>query len=134
MNKHIGSTLESLFDELGEREEFEALVMKKMIVDQIREGMQRRKVTAPRLATQMRTSRAAVKRLLDPSNTGLTLDTLVRAAAVLGLALRLNRKSTRPSARGSHARPSSKSKLPAKKLGLAAKARTPGRSYKRLSP
>ena len=95
MNKHIGSTLESLFDEAGEREEFEALVMKKMIVDQIREGMARRRVTAPKLATEMKTSRAAVRRLLDPKNTGLTLDTLVRAASILGLALSLDRRTAR---------------------------------------
>ncbi len=89
MNKHIGSTLESLFDEEGEREEFDALVMKKMIVDRIRERMARRNMTAPELAATMKTSRTAVQRLLDPKNTGLTLDTLVRAASVLGLTLSL---------------------------------------------
>ena len=30
MVKHIGSTLESLFDELGEREDFDALLEKKL--------------------------------------------------------------------------------------------------------
>jgi plasmid maintenance system antidote protein VapI len=127
MNKHIGSSLESLFDEAGEREEFEARVMKKMIVDEMRESMERRKITPPGLATQMRTSRAAVKRLLDPSNTGLTLDTLVRAAAVLGLSLSLKRKSARPAAH--RERPRS-----AKNVRAPAKARASSRNHRRPLP
>jgi hypothetical protein len=49
----------------------------------------------------MRTSREAVYRLLDPTRTGVTLDSLQRAAAALGLTLNVSfeRPARRPAAR-----------------------------------
>jgi DNA-binding Xre family transcriptional regulator len=46
--------------------------------------MEEKKVTKTSLAGQMRTSRAALDRLLDPANTSVTLATLTRAARALG--------------------------------------------------
>lgn len=85
MNKaFVGSTLESLFDELGEGEEFRQLARKKIIAEQLRQAMKRRKITPTEMARHMGTSRPAVYRLLDPSNRGVTLDSLDRASSVLG--------------------------------------------------
>ena len=41
------------------------------------------------MARRMRTSRSALDRLLDPKHDAVTLSTLLNAAAVLGLELRL---------------------------------------------
>jgi hypothetical protein len=41
------------------------------------------------MAIRMQTSRRALDRLLDPTNTGVTLHTLQRAAAAIGRQLRL---------------------------------------------
>ncbi|HEV8244778.1 MAG TPA: hypothetical protein VGP93_03385, partial [Polyangiaceae bacterium] len=55
--KHIGSTLDSLFEELGEREEVELLTQKKLLAAKIERAMTRRKMTQVELAKAMRTSR-----------------------------------------------------------------------------
>jgi hypothetical protein len=87
MNKHIGTTLESLFDELGEREAFEAGAVKKMVAVQLRARMEATGISPTRLAREMKTSRAAVGRLLDPTNASMTLETLTKAARVTKSAL-----------------------------------------------
>jgi len=51
--------------------------------------MKRRKLTKSKMATMMKTSRAALERLLDPENPSVTLFTLERAASVLGKKLRV---------------------------------------------
>jgi antitoxin HicB len=58
---------------------FEAI--KQILADQIKSGMVQER--------RMQTSRRALDRLLDPSNTSVTLHTLQRAAAAIGRQLRL---------------------------------------------
>lgn len=86
-NKHHGSTLTSLFDELEEREEFELLRAKKRIAMKLELAMQKRAMTRTALSKSMNTSRTLVNRLLDPSDTSTTLSTLVKAGQVLGVRL-----------------------------------------------
>jgi transcriptional regulator with XRE-family HTH domain len=85
MNKHIGSTLESLFDELGEGDEFRLGARKMAFVIAAEQRMAALKLSKAGLAKRLGTSRPAVDRLLDPRNTSLTLATLGRATRVLGL-------------------------------------------------
>jgi antitoxin HicB len=81
--KHVGSTLESLFEELGEREEVELLTQKKLLAAKI----ERAKMTQVELAKAMHTSRTVVHRLLDPHDTSVTLATLAKASKALGVRL-----------------------------------------------
>ena len=90
MSKHTGSSMRSLFDELGETDRLELLSRKKMLTDQLLDRMARTHVTQAMLAKAMKTSRAAVHRLLDPTEKGVTLDTLVRASSALGLELNVS--------------------------------------------
>ena len=46
--------------------------------------MQEKKLTKTEMAKQMNTSRSSLERLLDPDNTSVTLDTIQRAAKILG--------------------------------------------------
>jgi antitoxin HicB len=85
--KYVGSTLDSLFDELGEREEVELLTQKKLLAAKIERAMVRRKMTHVELAKAMRTSRTVVHRLLDPHDTSVTLATLAKASKALGVRL-----------------------------------------------
>lgn len=85
--KRIGSTLESLFEELGEKEEFEVLLQKKLLAAKIEKAMTQRKMTQTELAKAMKTSRTVVHRLLDPKDTGVTLATLSKASKALGVQL-----------------------------------------------
>jgi antitoxin HicB len=85
MNKHIGSTLESLFDELGEGDEFRLGSRKMAFVIAAEQRMAALKLSKAGLAKRLGTSRPAVDRLLDPKNTSLTLATLGRATRAMGL-------------------------------------------------
>lgn len=86
-NPHIGSSFESWLDETGLREEVTAAAIKAVLALQITEEMKKQNITKTRMAELMQTSRAQVDRLLDPDNGSATLDTLVRAAHVLGRGL-----------------------------------------------
>jgi transcriptional regulator with XRE-family HTH domain len=46
--------------------------------------MKKKKLTKTEMANRMKTSRAALERLLDPDNASITLFTLERAASALG--------------------------------------------------
>jgi hypothetical protein len=88
-NPHIGSTFESWLDEHGIREEVTATAIKEVIAEQLAAEMKRKGITKMRMAQMMHTSRAQVDRLLDPRNSSATLETLMRAAKVVGRQLRL---------------------------------------------
>ena len=85
--RYIGSTLDSLFEELGEREEVELLTQKKLLAAKIARAMARRRMTQVELAKAMRTSRTVVHRLLDPHDTSVTLATLAKASKALRVRL-----------------------------------------------
>ena len=87
-NPHIGSTFESWLDEKSIREEVTAGAIKSVIADQIAAAMKERGLTKSRMAELMHTSRAQLDRLLDPSNGGVTLETLMSAAKAVGRELR----------------------------------------------
>jgi ribosome-binding protein aMBF1 (putative translation factor) len=85
--KNIGSTLDSLFDELGEREDVELLTQKKLLSEKIERAMAKRNMSQAELARTMRTSRTVIHRLLDPRDTSVTLATLSKASKALGVKL-----------------------------------------------
>ena len=83
-NKHVGSNLDDFLAEEAMLEEATAIAVKRVIAWQIEQEMKAQKLTKTALAAKMRTSRAALNRLLDASDTSLTLTTLASAAAALG--------------------------------------------------
>ena len=87
MNKHIGTTLHSLFEELDETDDIELLTQKKVLALKIERAMQRKKMTKTALASAMHTSRTVIHRLLDPTDTSVTLATLWKASRALGVKL-----------------------------------------------
>jgi antitoxin HicB len=91
-NPHLGSTFESFLKEEGIYEEVTAGSMKRVLAWQIAQAMKKQHVTKSTMAKRMRTSRAALDRLLDADNTSVTLQTMGRAAAVLGKELLITLK------------------------------------------
>ncbi len=87
--KHIGSSLDELLSEDGTLAEAEAAALKRVIAWQVERGMNEKRISKSDMARAMRTSRAALDRLLDPSNESVTLRTVARAAKVLGKRLRM---------------------------------------------
>lgn len=89
MRKHIGSSFDEFLVEDGTLAEVEAAALKRVIAWQVERGMRERRLSKSKMARAMRTSRAAVDRLLDPNNESVTLRTMARAAKVLGKHLKL---------------------------------------------
>jgi antitoxin HicB len=99
---HSGSTFDSFLEEEGIREEVEAVAVKRILAWQLEQAMTQQQKTKQAMARELRTSRSQLDRLLDPQNTAVTIDTVTRAAHVLGkrLVLRITepgrvRKPTR---------------------------------------
>jgi transcriptional regulator with XRE-family HTH domain len=96
--ERIGSTLESLFEELGELEEFKAGAKKRIFAYDLEQAMKRKKVTRAELAKRMGTARPVVYRMLDKPD-GITLDTMERAAAALGFTVEVRLAPRAPAAK-----------------------------------
>jgi DNA-binding Xre family transcriptional regulator len=82
--KHIGSNFDDFLKEENLYEQVQAVAIKRMIAFQIAEEMRKKKLSKTEMASRMKTSRAALERLLDPDNASITLFTLERAASALG--------------------------------------------------
>jgi antitoxin HicB len=88
-NPHHGSTVDDFLAEEGVLEEFRAIAIKEVIAWQIEQEMKKKKLSKNKMAELMATSRAQLDRLLDPKGGNVTLETLQRAASVLGRELRI---------------------------------------------
>ncbi len=88
-NKHIGSSFDDFLAEEGQLEEATAIAVKRAIAWQIEQAMQATGTNKSTLAKRMQTSRTVVDRMLDATDTGLTLDTMTRAASALGFRVKV---------------------------------------------
>ena len=87
--KNVGSSFDSWLKEEGIYEEVSAAAIKRILSRQLESAMEEKGLTKAEMARRMRTSRAALNRLLDPENDSVTLHTLHRAATVIGREVRL---------------------------------------------
>jgi len=88
-NQNIGSDFDDFLADEGMLEEVTAVAVKRIIAWQIEQEMSAQQITKTAMAKKMRTSRAALNRLLDENDTSLTLTTLAGAAAALGRRIKL---------------------------------------------
>ncbi len=88
-DKNLGSSLNDLLAEEGILEDVTAVAVKRVIAWQIEAAMKEGNLTKTVMAKKMNTSRAALNRLLDETDTSLTLTTLASAAAALGKRIQL---------------------------------------------
>jgi antitoxin HicB len=89
-NPHDGSSLDDFLREEGILEEVEAAALKRAVAMKVADLMKKEKTNKTSMAQRMRTSRAALDRLLDPANTSVTLATLNRAAQALGRKVKID--------------------------------------------
>ena len=85
----LGSTLDDFLKTEGVLEEFQATAIKEVIAWQLQKAMTDQKLSKNKMAEMMHTSRAQLDRLLDPHAGNVTLETLQRAANILGRSIRL---------------------------------------------
>jgi antitoxin HicB len=82
--RSIGTSLDAFLEEEGSLGEAQEVALKRVLAWQIAEAMKSQHLSQTEMARRMKTSRAQLRRLLDPGNTSVTLHTLHRAAVVLG--------------------------------------------------
>src|SRR6266699_3612108 len=85
-----GSSFEDFLQEEGLLEASSTTTaVKRVLAWQIAEAMRTQHLTKSAMAARMHTSRSQLERLLDPEKTGVSLETIQRAAAVVGRELRV---------------------------------------------
>lgn len=97
--KHIGSTLDSMFEELGELEDVKALAQKKLFAYELEQAMKKKGVTRTQLANRMGSPRPVVYRMLDGKS---GIDTMARAAKALGYGVEIRLVSVSQALRRIH--------------------------------
>lgn len=85
----VGSSFDDFLEDEGIVDEVTEMAAKKVLAAAIEQEMKNKNITKVSMAEMMRTSRAQVNRLLDPDNNGVTLQTMQRAAQVLGRRIRI---------------------------------------------
>lgn len=83
-DKHIGSTFADFLADEGIADEVNAVALKRVLAWQIEEAMRARGISKSEMARRMKTSRSQLDRLLDPENDKVLLQTLHKAATVVG--------------------------------------------------
>lgn len=86
---NVGASFDSFLREEGVYEAVTATALKRVLARQVEEAMRERQFSKAEMARRMRTSRAALDRLLDPEYDAVTLGTLRKAAAAVGREIRL---------------------------------------------
>ena len=87
--KNIGISFDDFVSEEAILDEATAVAVKRAIARQIDQEMKAQNLTKTTMAKKMHTSRAALNRLFDATDTSLTLTILFSAASVLGKKFRI---------------------------------------------
>ena len=95
-NPYLGSSVDDFFAADGLLEEIEAAAIKRVIALELQLELDRKQMTKTELARRLDTSRSQLDRILDPSNESITLNTLMKAAALLGKRLHVSLQSATP--------------------------------------
>jgi antitoxin HicB len=89
-NKHKGSTFESFLEEENLLEEVDAVALKRVVAFELEQAMKKNHITKSEMASKINTSRSSLERFLDPKNTAITLNTLMKIMRVLGKRLQFS--------------------------------------------
>jgi DNA-binding phage protein len=85
----IGSGFADFLKEEGTYDETTAQAVKRVLAWQLEQAMAKQKMSKNQMAKAMRTSRSQLDRILSPDNDRVQLDTIIKAAHVLGHQLRI---------------------------------------------
>lgn len=88
-NPRTGSSFDDFLKEEGIYEQCTTTALKNILARQLAAEMKKKGLTKTDMATRMKTSRSQLDRLLDPRKTGVSLETMQRAALVVGKELRV---------------------------------------------
>ena len=83
-SKHMGQTFDQFLQEDGIYEEVQLMALKKTISQQIKILMNKEHLKKTEMAQRMGTSRSSLDRLLNDESSNITLNTINKAALILG--------------------------------------------------
>ena len=89
-NAHRGGDFREFLEEEGILPEVEILALKRVVAIELQQILEDERITKTQLAARMKTSRAALDRILDPTNPSLTIASLGKTAAALGRKVELH--------------------------------------------
>lgn len=87
--QHVGTSADDWLAEEGFMEEVHEEAVKELLAEQLLKAMEERHLTKKAFAAAIHTSRSQLDRILDPHDEGVTIGTLKRAAALVGMSVRL---------------------------------------------
>ena len=88
-SKHQGSSFDDFLQDQDLYEEVSSAALTRVLAWQLKEEMQRRGMSKVEMAARMGTSRSQLDRLLESASSGVSLDTLFRAAKALDRELKI---------------------------------------------
>ena len=88
-NPRLGSSFDDFLRDEGVYEKTQASAIKHVLAWQLEQAMQKNSLSKNQMAKRMKTSRSQSDRILDPANDKIQLDTILKAAQVLGREVRL---------------------------------------------
>lgn len=88
-NPRLGSSFDDFLREEGVYEATQASAIKHVLAWQLERAMEKSGISKNQMAKRMQTSRSQLDRILDPANDKIQLDTILKAAQVLGREVRL---------------------------------------------
>lgn len=91
-NPHQGSSLDDFLKEDGIYDLVHAKALKRALAEQLEDAMHAAQISKVQMASSMTSSRSQVDRILDPHNLSIQLDTLMKAASVLGQMIEIKMK------------------------------------------
>jgi DNA-binding Xre family transcriptional regulator len=87
--KNIGSDFDDFLNEEGILAEAQETAIKRVLSYQLEKAMLEKHISKAAMARKMNTSRSSLDRLLNPNNDSVTLQTMQKAAFVLGRRLKI---------------------------------------------
>ena len=88
-NPNRGSTFSEFLKDEGSYDHTTAVAVKRVLAFQLEQAMEKEHISKNQMAKRMNTSRSQLDRILDPDNPNIQLDTIMKAASVLGRELHL---------------------------------------------
>ena len=89
LKPNMKSDFDEFLKEDGIYDDVNDIAIKRIIAYQLEQEMKKQNITKTKMAQLMNTSRAVVSRLLNPTHTSLTLNTLESATNALGKKLQV---------------------------------------------
>lgn len=88
-NPNRGSAFSEFLKDERSYDHTTAVAVKRVLAFQLEQAMQKEHISKNQMAKRMNTSRSQLDRILDPDNPNIQLDTIMKAASVLGRELHL---------------------------------------------